>query len=108
MSSGWQTSCRESNCVEISMGPFDVVVRNSADRNGPFVSFDHSEWREFVFAVENGEHRLPGDTAVTRAELHREIARLAEQVEQLRAALGPPSSRSRSVCDIPLESGSAA
>jgi Domain of unknown function (DUF397) len=90
VSSGWQ-SCGSGNCVEISIGPFDVVVRNSTDRLGPFVSFNHTEWADFLAAVGNGEHRLPGDSGVTRVELHREIARLAEQVEQLRAALRHPS-----------------
>jgi hypothetical protein len=97
VSSGWQTPCGSGNCVQISIGPFDVVVRNSNDRTGPFVSFDHDEWSNFVLAIENGEHRLPGDNGVTRAELHREIARLAEQVEQLRSALRHPSSHRQRV-----------
>lgn len=98
MSSGWETGsfCGNPGCVEISIGPFDVVVRNSVDRSGPFVSFDHAEWQAHVDAIGNGEHRLPGDRGVTRAELHSEIARLSVEVEKLHAALRHPSSRSRS------------
>lgn len=95
MSSGWETSswCGSGNCIQISIGPFDVVVRNSNDRSGPFVSFDHDEWQAHVDAIGNGEHRLPGDHGVTRAELHSEIARLSVEVEKLQAALRHPSGR---------------
>lgn len=94
--SNWSTGrCGSGNCVETSIGPFDVVVRNSTDRNGPFVSFNHTEWVDFLAAVENGEHRLVDDTWVTRAELFREIARLHVEVEKLRSALRHPSSRLR-------------
>lgn len=63
-SSGWVKSSFSNviECVEVNIGPNEVLVRNSNDRTGPFVAFTHQEWAAFVEGVRNGEfvHRLGG------------------------------------------------
>lgn len=81
--------------MEINIGPVDVLVRDTKNRSDAFLAFNYAEWQAHVDAIGNGEHRLPGDHGVTRAELHSEIARLSVEVEKLRAALRHPSSRTK-------------
>jgi hypothetical protein len=46
----WRKSrrCDAGNCVEISMGLERVLVRDSADPDGPWLSSSHDRWIEFL------------------------------------------------------------
>jgi hypothetical protein len=44
-----------STCVEVAVFANLVLVRDSKDPEGPVLSFDRMEWREFVIGVKRGE-----------------------------------------------------
>ena len=49
----WRTSnfCNGGECVEAGNGPGAVAVRDSADRDGPVLTFTPDAWRAFVTAL---------------------------------------------------------
>jgi hypothetical protein len=49
-----------SSCVEVAFIDGRVAVRDSKDRNGPVLVFDHSEWRAFLSGVHDGQFELSG------------------------------------------------
>lgn len=53
---GWHTSSRSSGgaCVEIKKTEDKVLMRNSRDRTGPVLSFDHETFRAFIEDLKEG------------------------------------------------------
>jgi hypothetical protein len=52
----WHTAsrCDSGQCIEIgALGGF-VLVRSSADPNGPRITLSRDEWQEFVAGVKDG------------------------------------------------------
>ncbi len=48
-----------SDCVEVASNlPGSVFVRDSKDREGPWLSFDGPAWSEFLLGVKQGEFSL--------------------------------------------------
>jgi hypothetical protein len=61
----WRRSTRSANaanCVEVCIGPTGVEVRDSKDRDGPVLTYTHSEWRAFLAGAVDGEFDLPATT----------------------------------------------
>jgi hypothetical protein len=61
----WRKSTRSDNggnsCVEVASNlPGIVGVRDSKDQSGPILTFDLSDWAEFVAGIKAGEFDLPG------------------------------------------------
>ncbi len=58
----WRTSSFSNGaggmCVEAAAFDGGVVVRDSADPDGPVLAFSKAEWAAFVDGVENGELRF--------------------------------------------------
>jgi hypothetical protein len=50
--------CDTSSCVEVTVAPEGVYVRNSADPDGPKVTIPLDQWVLFVGEVRNGEFDL--------------------------------------------------
>jgi hypothetical protein len=47
----WRTSSYTNNggaCVEVANMPGVVAVRDSKDRHGPVLAFDHDDWQTFI------------------------------------------------------------
>jgi Domain of unknown function (DUF397) len=45
----------ESDCLEWTVGPSGVRLRDSKNRDGPELVFNHSEWAAFIAGVKRGE-----------------------------------------------------
>lgn len=53
-------SVANGQCAEVGHSPdSNVLMRNSRDRDGAFLSFTEDEWRAFVGGVKLGEFDLP-------------------------------------------------
>lgn len=52
----WRKSTRSqtSNCVEVASLPATVALRDSKDKSGPVLLFDHGEWRNFLATTKEG------------------------------------------------------
>ena len=48
-----------SDCVEVRLYEVHVQVRDTKNRQGPFLTFTHSEWKAFVSGVRLGEFDIP-------------------------------------------------
>lgn len=59
--SEWRKSSRSAttDCLEVQIGPSEVLVRNSHDQQGTVLSFSYDEWRAFLAGVVLGEFDLP-------------------------------------------------
>jgi hypothetical protein len=59
--SGWRKSSRsaKTDCLEVQIGPSEVLVRNSNDQQGIMLSFSYDEWRAFLAGAALGEFDLP-------------------------------------------------
>jgi hypothetical protein len=58
----WRKSSRStlSNCVEVAfLGPHQVAVRDSKDRQGPVLTFTVAEWRAFLDEIRKGVLERP-------------------------------------------------
>jgi hypothetical protein len=60
----WRKSSRsdaDGNCVEVaeSTDGRSVGVRDSKDRDGGLLQFDHASWQNFLTGVRTGEFDLP-------------------------------------------------
>ncbi|AWS40019.1 DUF397 domain-containing protein [Streptosporangium sp. 'caverna'] len=55
----WKKSSRSAangNCVEVTcLSGRNIGVRDSKNRTGPVLVFDHAEWAAFVGGVKGGE-----------------------------------------------------
>jgi hypothetical protein len=50
---------QQNGCVEVARSlPGAVAVRDSKDPNGPVLTVEPAEWRNFITAVKAGEHDL--------------------------------------------------
>lgn len=49
----------DGGCVEVHVADGYIQVRDTKDRQGPFLTFTHSEWRAFVSGVRLGEFDVP-------------------------------------------------
>lgn len=47
------------DCVEVALGDNEVVVRDSKNKSGLVLKFNHREWEAFVDGVREGEFDLP-------------------------------------------------
>ena len=47
--------CEGGGCIEIAIGGDHVVVRRSADPDGPHVTLTRDEWLAFVGGVKDGD-----------------------------------------------------
>lgn len=58
---GWRKSSRSESgaCVEVRIGPGEVQVRHTGDRQGNVVTFTYREWRAFLEGAALGEFDLP-------------------------------------------------
>jgi hypothetical protein len=58
---GWRKSSRSESgaCVEVRIGPGEVQVRHSADREGRAITFSYREWQAFLEGTLLGEFDLP-------------------------------------------------
>lgn len=58
---GWRISSRTESgtCVEVRITPDEVQVRNSRDRGGHVITFNHREWQAFLEGAALGEFDLP-------------------------------------------------
>ncbi|MCI0687826.1 MAG: DUF397 domain-containing protein [Sporichthyaceae bacterium] len=45
-------------CVEVEIRDDDVLVRHSADPQGPLIGYSHDEWAAFIAGVKDGEFDL--------------------------------------------------
>ncbi|GAA0476446.1 hypothetical protein Ade02nite_42910 [Paractinoplanes deccanensis] len=52
----WRTSSRSSGgaCVEVKATEDEVLVRDSKDRGGPVLRFDHDTFRAFIADLKAG------------------------------------------------------
>lgn len=48
-----------SGCVEVSLNPEYVLVRNSRNPDGPVLTFSLAEWIAFLDGARSGEFDLP-------------------------------------------------
>lgn len=57
----WRKSSRSANtdCLEVQIGPSEVLVRNSHDQQGIVLSFSYDVWRTFIAGAALGEFDLP-------------------------------------------------
>jgi hypothetical protein len=57
----WRKSSRSAttDCLEVRIGPSEVLVRNSRDQQGVVLSFSYDEWRAFLAGAALGEFDLP-------------------------------------------------
>ena len=58
VASDWRKASRSTyngNCVEAASAPSGVLVRDTADRDGPAVEFPVGAWRTFLGQVPRGE-----------------------------------------------------
>lgn len=46
------------DCIEVSVAPNDIWVRNSKDPNGTVLKFNDGEWNAFVHGAKDGEFDL--------------------------------------------------
>lgn len=55
----WRRSsrCESGHCVEVFFDGELVLVRNSREPNGPWLTFDADEWRAFTAGLVAGELR---------------------------------------------------
>jgi hypothetical protein len=53
----WRVSkqCDGGQCVEIGILGKSVLVRNSADRDGMYVTLSQDKWRVFVARIKGGD-----------------------------------------------------
>jgi uncharacterized protein DUF397 len=58
---GWRKSSQSESgaCVEVRIGPGEVLLRHSRDRQGQVLAFSYSEWRAFLEGAALGEFDLP-------------------------------------------------
>jgi Domain of unknown function (DUF397) len=58
---GWHKSSKSSggNCVEVRETEDEVLMRDSKDRTGPVLHFDHDAWRVFIEDLKAGD-TFPG------------------------------------------------
>lgn len=49
------TASVTGNCVEVAFTEAAVLIRNSRQPSGPFVSFTIPEWNAFLAGARNGE-----------------------------------------------------
>lgn len=56
----WRKSTRSSagNCVEVAYGPDRVLVRDSANRTGPVLTFEPACFIEFIARIKRCEFDL--------------------------------------------------
>ncbi|PRW62698.1 DUF397 domain-containing protein [Actinopolyspora mortivallis] len=49
----WRTSSYSDNgaCVEVAALPGAVAARDSEERRGPVLTFDHRQWRAFLHSL---------------------------------------------------------
>ncbi len=59
----WQKSSKSgtSNCIEVAYLDEHVLVRDSKDRNGPWLQFSRTSWQEFLHAVCEDDWEAPGE-----------------------------------------------
>lgn len=50
--------CIASGCVEVQVLGDAVLVRNSAEADGPVLKYSHDEWIAFIDGVRAGEFGL--------------------------------------------------
>ena len=57
---GWRKSsfCGASSCVEVSLSPGEIGVRDGKRADSAVLSFTRDEWVAFVQGVKNGEFDL--------------------------------------------------
>jgi hypothetical protein len=58
----WRTSSRSSGngqCVEVSITPDGVAVRDTKNREGGTQLYTHDEWAAFLAGAKDGEFDLP-------------------------------------------------
>ena len=57
----WRKSSRSgaNGCVEVSLDPAEVAVRDSKHQEGPVLRFNANEWEAFLAGVRNGEFEQP-------------------------------------------------
>lgn len=55
----WRRSsyCSDSTCVEIAVTGDETLMRDSKNKNQPFIRIDRTAWEQFIKGVENGEFR---------------------------------------------------
>ncbi len=61
---GWRKSsrCASGECVEAGNGPGIIAVRDSADRDGPVLSFSREAWHELTWRLKGTRRRtIPDD-----------------------------------------------
>lgn len=93
----WQKGSLSGNggCFEVSRDLSGQVLIRNSNRPDEWISDTAEAWNALAQGIRDGEFDHLTPNPVTRAELHREIARLSVEVEKLRAALRHPSSRLR-------------
>ena len=55
---GWRKSKRSGDnkqCVEISLNPTIIGIRDSKDPNGPYLTFSPESWECFTLAVKSSK-----------------------------------------------------
>ncbi|WP_203910444.1 DUF397 domain-containing protein [Rhizocola hellebori] len=55
--SSWRrgSKCESHGCVEVSIRPDAVSIRDSKITNGPELAYSHTAWAAFIGAVKIGE-----------------------------------------------------
>ena len=56
----WRKSSHSSDgaCVEVAAVPGQIMVRDSKDSDGAFLTFTANEWSAFIAGVKDGEFDL--------------------------------------------------
>lgn len=54
----WNKGCESAECVEVMPTLTRVAIRNSQYPEGPWLSFSHEEWIQFLDAVKEGKFDL--------------------------------------------------
>jgi Domain of unknown function (DUF397) len=53
----WRTArrCESGACIEIGALADSILIRNSADQDGPRLAISRGGWRDFVAGAKNGD-----------------------------------------------------
>ena len=53
----WRTSltCNGGECIKVAASGQAILIADSKQAEGPILSYSHTEWREFVTGIKNGD-----------------------------------------------------
>jgi hypothetical protein len=81
---GWQTYSGNGGCVEFQQSiTGSVLVRDTKDRNGPFLQFTEAEWSDFTDGIKADLLRKNTNQGVHLANLEGLLVKLDRRLQDI-------------------------